>query len=133
MGKISKEQIDNINGQCANGWKLDVQYYLFYGEKALVKQLKLDPQNYLEFALRYNDKNQVSLHISKFYHKENENFASTSGLGKSRVLDKVSFKRKNVNRLIELTIELTGNKLLKINEATNVSKSNGLFLQSEEF
>ena len=133
MVKITKEQIDTINRQCANGWELDVQYYLFYGEKVLVKQIKLDSQNYLEFSLRYNYKNQVSLHISKFYRKENEIFASTSGLGKSRILDTVSVKRKNVNRLIKFTRNLTDNKLLKINNNTKVSKSNGLFLQSEEF
>lgn len=133
MAKISKEQIASINRQCANGWKLDVQYYLFYGEKTLIKQVNLDDENYLEFALRYNYKNQVSLYISKFYHKENENFATTSGLGKSRVLDTVSFKRKSANRLIEFTKGLTDNELIQINMDTEVSKSNGLILQSENF
>ena len=133
MPKITEKQISNINKQCRNNWELDVQYFLFYGEKTLVKQISLDNQNYLEFTLRFNHKNQVSLHISKFYHKENENYASTSGLGKSKILDIAVVKRKNVNKLIEFTKMLTDDKLIEINKNTEVSKSNGLILQSEEF
>ena len=133
MARITEKQISSINDRCMNNWELDVQYYLFYNEKTLIKQVELDTQNYLEFALRYNYRNQVSLHISKFYHKENENFASTSGMGKSKILDMTPVKRKNVNRLIEFTKSLTDSELLEINKNTKVSKSNGLFLQSEEF
>ncbi len=133
MPKITEKQISNINKQCRNNWELDVQYFLFYGEKTLVKQISLDNQNYLEFTLRFNHKNQVSLHISKFYHKENENYASTSGLGKSKILDTAVVKRKNANKLIEFTKMLTDDKLIEINKNTEVSKSNGLILQSEEF
>lgn len=133
MPKITEKQISNINKQCRNNWELDVQYFLFYGEKTLVKQIALDNQNYLEFTLHFNHKNQVSLHISKFYHKENENYASTSGLGKSKILDTAVVKRKNANKLIEFTKMLTDDKLIEINKNTEVTKSNGLILQSEEF
>lgn len=133
MAKITQKQINDINNQCMNNWELDVQYYLFHNEKTLIKQIEIDKQNYLEFALRYNYKNQVSLHISKFYHKENEDFASTSGMGKSKVLDTRPVKRKTVNKLIEFTRDLTDNTLIEINKNTEVSKSNGLILQSEEF
>lgn len=133
MAKITQKQISNINSRCMNNWKLDVQYYLFHNEKTLIKQIELDKQNYLEFALRYNYKNQVSLHISKFYHKENEYFASTSGMGKSKVLDTTPVKRKTVNKLIAFTRDLTDNALIEINKNTEISKSNGLILQSEEF
>lgn len=133
MAGITKEQITNINSQCANGWELDVQYCLFHNEKTLIKKINLDNENYLEFAIRYNSENQVSLHISKFYHKENEDFASTSGMGKSTILDKTQVKRKNINNLIAFTKILTDNELLEINKNTKVSKCDGLILQSEEF
>ena len=133
MAGITKDQINNINSQCANGWELDVQYYLFHNEKTLIKKINLDNENYLEFTIRYNYQNQVSLHISKFYHKENEDFASTNGMGKSTILDKTQVKRKNINNLIAFTKILTDNELLEINKNTKVSKSDGLILQSEEF
>ena len=133
MGKITKQEILKINNKCFNNWSLDVEYFIYYNEKTLIKQIQIDEENYLEFALRYNYNKKISLHISKFYHKKNENYASTSGLGKSKVLDETPEKTKNVNKLIELTKILNDEELLKINENTQVIKSSGLFIASEEF
>lgn len=133
MGKITKQEILKINNKCFNDWSLDVEYFIYYNEKTLIKQIQIDEENYLEFALRYNYNKKISLHISKFYHKKNENYASTSGLGKSKVLDETPAKTKNVNKLIELTKILNDEELLKINENTQVIKSGGLFIASEEF
>ncbi len=133
MASITKEQIININQQCMNDWKLDVDYFLFHNEKTLIKHIQLDNEHYLEFALRYNYRNQISLHISKFYHKQGEEFASTSGMGKSKILNETSVKRKNVNTLIEFTKTLTNDKLMEINKNTKVSSGYGLIVQNEEF
>lgn len=130
---IKKEQILNINSRCKNDWELDVQYCLMHGEKTLIKRIDLDEQNFLEFSLRYNYNKQVSLHISKFFHKPEEAFATTSGMGKSKILNDIPVARKNTNKLIEYTKELTDEKLLEINRNTEVSKSNGMILQSEDF
>ena len=131
--KITKKQVDSINNQCANGWELDVQYFLFHGEKTLIKQIQLDDENYLEFAIRYNYKNQVSLHISKYYHKIGENYSSTNGMGKNKILDETQVKRKNVNNLVSFTKNLNDEKLLEINKNTKVASGCGLILESEEF
>lgn len=133
MATITKQQVNNINNQCSNGWQLDVQYYLFHNEKTLIKKIDIDNENYLEFALRYNYKNQISVHISKFYHKPNEDYASTSGMGKSAILDPMEYKRKNVNNLIAFTKTLNNEKLMEINKDTKVSSGYGLIMQSEEF
>ncbi len=130
---IKKEQILNINSRCKNDWELDVQYCLMHGEKTLIKRIDLDEQNFLEFSLRYNYNKQVSLHISKFFHKPEEAFATTSGMGKNKILNDIPVARKNTNKLIEYTKELTDEKLLEINRNTEVSKSNGMILQSEDF
>ena len=132
MGKITQEQIKKINSKCMNDWGLDVQYYIFHNEKNLIKQLKLDDEHYLEFTLHYNYKNQISLRISKFYHKVGDYFASSSGLGKSKVLNETRAKRKNVNDLIEFTKSLTDEKLMEINRTTEVTKS-CMFIASEQF
>ena len=131
--KLTKEQVENINNQCHNGWELDVQYFLFHGEKTLVKQIELDDENYLEFTIRYNHKNQVSLHISKFYHKLGETYSSTNGMGKSKVLAETPVVRKNIKNLVIFTKNLSDEKLLEINKNTKVSSGNRLILESEEF
>ena len=133
MAKLTKMQLKSINEQCKNDWELDVQYCIFHGEKTLIKQIEIDNNSYLEFAIRYNYRNQISLHISKFYHRENNEFASTSGMGKSTILCETQSKRKNVKDLIYYTEILTNEKLLEINKNTRVSSGNGLILESEEF
>lgn len=132
MAKITREQIENINNKCMNDWRLDTQYYLFHNEKTLIKQIKLDNEHYLEFALRYNYKNQISLHISKYYHKEGDYFASSTGLGKSRVLSETQATRKNINNLIEFTKTLSDSECMRINAETEVIKT-PIFVASEEF
>ena len=132
MAKITKQQIKNINKKCMNDWRLDVEYYLFCNEKTLIKHIKLDNEHYLEFALRYNYKNQISLHISKFHHKEGDYFASSQGLGKSKILDETQVTRKNVNNLIEFTNKLTDDECMQINAEIQVTKS-CIFVASEEF
>ena len=132
MAKITKQQIENINKKCTNDWRLDVEYYLFHNEKTLIKHIKLDNQHYLEFVLRYNYKSQISLHISKFHHKEGDYFASSEGLGKGKILDGTQVTRKNVNNLIEFTNKLTDDECMRINTETQVTKS-CIFVASEEF
>lgn len=132
MGKITKTQLENINNRCRNDWRFDVQYFLYHSEKTLIKQIKLDNEHYLEFALRYNYKNQISLHISKFYHKLGEHFATSSGLGKSKILNEEQATRKSFNKLIEYTNILTNDELMKINKETQIKKDI-IFVESEEF
>ena len=132
MAKITKQQIENINKKCMNDWRLDVEYYLFHNEKTLIKHIKLDNEHYLEFALRYNYKNQISLHISKFHHRQGDYFASSEGLGKSKIVDETHATRKNINTLIEFTNRLTDDECMRINAETQVTKS-CIFVSSEEF
>lgn len=132
MGKITKTQLENINNKCRNDWRFDVQYFLCHNEKTLIKQIKLDNEHYLEFDLRYNYKNQISLHISKFEHKIGEHFATSHGLGKSKILNEEQATRKNFNKLIEYTNILTNDELMRINQETQVIK-NSIFVESEEF
>lgn len=103
------------------------------GEKTLIKCIKLDEEHYLEFRLEYNYKNQISLHISKFYHKQGEDYTSTSGLGKRKLLKETEAKRKTVDALIEYTKQLSNNTLMEINSKTTVSSGNGIIIASEDF
>lgn len=123
MSKITREQLQKINNSCQNGWRLDVQYFLFHNEKRLYKHIELDNENYLEFALLYNYKNQIKLSINKFHHKQNDTFAVSQGLGKSKILDDTVATRKNTNNLIEFTKKLDDEQLMEINSTTEVEQS----------
>lgn len=133
MASITRQQVDSINNKCSNNWELDVQYYLMHNDKALIKQIAIDEEHYLEFCIRYNYNNQVTLHISKYYHKKGEYFSTSHGLGKSKTLDETQAPRKNINKLIDFTRKLTDTELLEINKNTKVSSGNGLVLPSEDF
>lgn len=132
MPKIKKEEIQKINSKCKNDFRLDVEYYLFHNEKTLIKNITIDNEHYLQFRLSYNWKNQIVLHISKYHHKKDDYFATSNGLGKSKILDFTEVKRKNVNSLIEFTHNLTDDELMKINSETDVIKSS-IIVASEEF
>ena len=45
MPNITKEQIIKINKMCNNGWKLNIDYYLYHNKKTLVKVIWIDEQN----------------------------------------------------------------------------------------
>lgn len=132
MAQITREQVQKINEKCSNEWGLDIQYFLYHNEKTLIKKIDLDEEHYLEFTLRYNYKNQISLHISKFHHKEGDYFATSQGLGKSRLLDNTEYSRKNVNNLIDFTKNLNDEELMTINAMTEVTRT-PIFVASEEF
>lgn len=132
MAKLTREQIETINSKCKNGWKLDIQYFIFHSERTLKKIIELDTEHYLEFRLDYNYNNQITLFISKFYHKANDDFATSSGLGKKKLLEETPSTRKSINKLIEITEQLTDDELMKINNETDVIR-NIMFVPSEAF
>ena len=132
MGKISKEQLHKINNSCKNEWTFDLQYFLMHNEKTLIKHITIDDENYLQFKIDYNYENKIILRISKFHHKANDYFATSTGLGKSRILDETPATRKSINKLIQLTETLTDNELMEINNKTDITR-NIMFVDSETF
>lgn len=131
MATIKKEEIQKINNKCSNDWRLDVEYFLFHSEKKLYKRINLDDETFLQFDLMYNYKNEKTLHISKYHHKKDDYFATSSGLGKFVKLSD-SQSRKSINDLIKMTSEFTDERLLQINSENEVYKS-PLLVASEEF
>lgn len=114
MPSITREQINNLNSKCSNGWELDVIYCEGFGQKTFVKQIECDKENFLQFKISYNSNNQILLRISEFYHKENSSVATSEGQSSSIVLDETQVTRRTVNTLIEYTKFLNNKKLLEI-------------------
>lgn len=133
VAKITSEQIQKINNMCSNEWILDTEYYVYHNEKTLIKRIRMNETNYLEFRLYYDYKNQITIHISNFYHKPEATFASSNGMGKRKTLDETLYKRKNINNLIELTKELDDTKLLEINKTTPLASGYGFISKSKDF
>ena len=132
MAKITREQIKKINSKCQNGWELDIQYFIFHNEKTLKKIIELDAEHYLEFKIDYNYQNQIVLFINKFYHKLGEDYATSNGLGKKKILEETPASRKSINKLIEYTETLTDEQLMQINSETDVIRT-PLFVPTEAF
>ena len=132
MAKITREQIQKINNKCKNGWELDIQFFIFHNEKTLKKIIELDEEHYLEFKIDYNFKNQIVLFINKFYHKLGEDYATSNGLGKKKMLEETPTSRKSINKLIEYTETLTDEQLMQINSETDVIRT-PLFVPTEAF
>ena len=107
-------------------------FYIFHNEKTLKKIIELDEEHYLEFKIDYNYKNQIVLFINKFYHKLGEDYATSNGLGKKKMLEETPESRKNINKLIEYTETLTDEQLMQINSETDVIRT-PLFVPTEAF
>lgn len=129
MATLTSEEIQAIHSKCSNDWRLNRELYIYHEEKALTKQIDIDNENYIEFTIRYNSKRQIILTISKYYHKQNERLAVTSGADKRIMLEETPVKRKNVNNLINYTKELTENKLLELKNSKETEVKR--ILQSE--
>lgn len=132
MQMMTKQQVQEINNKCKNNWEFDTTYYIYHQEKTLIKRIIIDDESYLQFKLNYNSKNQIQLRISKFYTQKHIGTATSEGLGKSKVLEETSYKRKGINNLIIKTQNLTNDELLKINTETKVI-DNGIFIPSPVF
>lgn len=132
MAKMTKEQLQKINNSCKNEWTFDLQYFLMHNEKTLIKHITIDDENYLQFKIDFDYENKIILRISKFHHKASDYFATSSGLGKKKILEETPATRKSINKLIELTEKLTNDELMKINNETDVIR-NVIFVPSEAF
>lgn len=56
-----------------------------------------------------------------------------AGAGKDKILDATPVRRKDINKLILLTKDLTNERLLEINKNTPVATGYGMITQSEDF
>lgn len=53
MAKITREQYNKWNAQAQNGFRLDLQYYIVWGEKTLVKSINQPDNTIIQFKLWY--------------------------------------------------------------------------------
>ena len=130
MANITQEQVNRINNKCKNDWHLDIQYYLNWSEKILIKRINLDADSYLEYTLSYNLHNQIYIRIQKYYIENG--CGVSSGLGKTLIIDETIYARKNINKLIEYTDKLNNTELMIIKDTAKIVDVTGM-VSSENF
>ena len=134
MAKITKEKVIKINEGSKNGFKLDIQYFVIWGEYKLEKLEKIENQEnkYHNFRLGYREHVErktneygcsypvytgtydIVLNYNTSLHENN--ILITEGLGKDVTLA-TGYTRKTVKELQAITEKLT-NEFLRgvINE-----------------
>lgn len=55
MAKLTREQYNKWNAQAQNGFMLDLQYFLIWGEKTLIKDIEQENGAIIRFKLSYID------------------------------------------------------------------------------
>lgn len=53
MAQITREQLNKWNAQAKNGFHLDLEYFLNWGEKTLIKDIEQESGGYIRFKLYY--------------------------------------------------------------------------------
>jgi len=123
MATITRDKIIKINEGSKNGFKLDIQYYVIWGEYKLAKLQQLDGVNkYHNFRLGYRE--HIERKTNEFgcsypvytgtydivlnYNTsiEQNNMLITEGLGKDKILA-TGLTRKTIKDLQKITEMLT--------------------------
>ena len=134
MAKITREQVEKMNNQLHNDFKMDLMS-LVSGDKVPTKKVTLNSKQYVSASLYfrehyskdYKKSIQIDLNIS-LWHKEENGNAVSHGLGKWYTLEK-DLARKNFKNMVALTEEITSHYVLAIYEGNEEALNNGFILQ----
>lgn len=122
MAKITREQAQKINAKCANDFRLDISYFVIWGEKHLKKEITIEGSDSkysatLMFCDVWTNHEKVgvepTLTIDRLDPTGNDNdFYLVTRLYKANVGDII--KRKSMKVLQEMTRSFDDNAVLDI-------------------
>ncbi len=126
--QITREQLQKLEEGCGNGFKLDIQKYLIWKEKQLIKYIDIEENKVLKAEIDYQkDKSgQVPTLLLSVWKKEKSGCLSCDcktqyiNLGEPQ-------KRKNFKLLKEYSNKITDDYILKVHDKEKTSKLNILF------
>lgn len=136
MAKLMKKDVERYNEGCKNGFKFDIQYYLYHNEKTIVKDIKLDEEHFVRahitFYNKYENYRQVgyyiNVNISKWYHKKDDNFASSSGLGVNIKINDNIYQKKSFKEIQKASENLTDDYIIECSNINQKELSNSRIL-----
>lgn len=130
MPRITKEQFLKWEAMCANGFTLDLQKYVVWGEKEPTKQIKLDDKNILMATVGYYDERveggrwgetvrKIKLHLA-LWHPTGDGMMTSYGLGATITLDDTPQPKKEYKKLCGWTEKLDDDTIMHYAEKNGV-------------
>ena len=123
MPSITRNQIIAANEKMGNGFVLDVQYYVVWGEKRCVKHINLDEKHVLEVEITYVSEFERFPQSTKEWHvpciwlqyftKGDGAFMTSMGMGYKEKLGERR-EKKMLSVLQKLTHEMTDEKIMEV-------------------
>lgn len=120
MASCTREQLNKWNAKLANGFTLDLQHFLIWGEKSAVRRIDLPDGKILKATLEYRDArddshhytglHQPMVHLSIWTDRGN-GMLSSHGMGASVKIGTVQSKR-NFNNLAALSATIDDEKIM---------------------
>ena len=107
--KITREQIEEWNKECGNGFKVNLRQAIWWGQKCLHKYIRLSPEYLLEVSIEWKTErdfwNKLWVYpVLRFnkWHEKGDLLSSTLEMGYEVRLQEDK-KRKNFNYLLEIS------------------------------
>lgn len=126
--QITREEIQKLQEGCGNGFKLDIQNYLIWKEKQLVKYIDIKENQVLKAEIDYqkDEIGQVPTLLLSVWKKEKSGCLSSDCKTQYISLGEPQ-KRKNFKLLKEYSNKITDDYILKAHDKERTSKLNILF------
>lgn len=103
MARITREQLEKYNAKCKNGFKFNLQEFLIWKEKSVIKEIKLNNNEILEVTIFYSTEPTGEIPTLRIHKGTLDgNFYSFSGQGQTFTIGDTQ-KKKNFNLLAKLT------------------------------
>ena len=123
MPSITRNQIIAANEKMGNGFVLDVQYYVVWGDKRCVKHINLDEKHVLEVEITYVSEferfpqSMKEWHVPyiwlQYFTKGDGAFMTSMGMGYKERLGERR-EKKMLSALQKLTHEMTDEKIMEV-------------------
>lgn len=121
MAKITRAQFEKWNGQLGGGFKFDLMYYVTWGRKQAVRDIKLPDGRILRATVGYQQvvekfrtvAYQPTIHVQVYSPIKDSDFMSSSGMGYS-VNVGAQQEKQNYKELCKITSTLDDEKLLAL-------------------
>lgn len=133
MPSITKKQYNDWSAKCSNGFALDLQRYLVWGEKQAVKAVDLAEDVKLRATVEYSSHRRTetgavwgnfpTLHLA-VYRKTSTDMWASSGMGVSIPLTVEPQPRKVWNVLAQFTAQLDDAKLMELYQTNHEAFKN---------
>ena len=126
--RITTEQIQKLEEGCGNGFKLDIQNYLIWKEKQLIKYIDIEENQVLKAEIDYqkDESGQVQTVLLSELKKDKNGYLSSDCKTQYISLGEPQ-KRKNFKLLKEYCNKITDDYILKVHDKERTSKLNILF------